>query len=101
MHTYIHTYYTPTTAPSMKENGNQVLMTFKKEVKKECTTLLLLANLLADHQNSYGQNSQTWLVNLSLQTQLVYQFLVFPIPAVRFNFQNPDFIPTYPITFVI
>jgi hypothetical protein len=37
----------------MKENGNQVLMTFKKETKKEPTTFLLLVNLLTDHQNSY------------------------------------------------
>jgi len=48
---YIHTYYTPTIVLSMKENGNQVLMPFKKETKREPTTLLLLANLLIDHQN--------------------------------------------------
>ena len=35
----------------MKENGNQVLIAFKKEMQKEPTTLLLLANLLTDHQN--------------------------------------------------
>jgi len=35
----------------MKENVNQVLMTFKKETKKEPTTLPFLANLLTDHQN--------------------------------------------------
>jgi hypothetical protein len=26
------------------------------------------------------------------------QFLVFPIPAVTVNFQNPSFIPAYPMT---
>ena len=48
---YIHTYYTPTAVSSMKENRNQVLTTFKKEMKKGPTTLLFLANLLTDHKN--------------------------------------------------
>jgi hypothetical protein len=38
-----------------------------------------------------------WLIGL-VKHAIWADFLVFPIPAVTFNFQNPSFIPAHPIT---
>jgi hypothetical protein len=61
----------------------------------ELVTSLLIRGIQMEEMSKLG-----WLIRL-VEDAIWADSLLFPIPAVTFNFQNPSFIPAYPMTLFI
>jgi hypothetical protein len=76
------------------KNGTQKLKSWEIHIKRISDTSNLPYKLLTSCWQGcpYVRNFQTTLANWIFQAPHMGQFLLFPIPAVSFNLQNPGFI---------
>jgi hypothetical protein len=82
-------------------SGSKTIQIPMKNLSDHAASPCELLTSLLTREIQMGEISKLgWLIGL-VKRATSADSLLFHIPAVTFNFQNPSFIPAYPITFFI